>query len=62
MQEKILNQKENKFKNAEKYALKYFCDLKTHFDLTDAQVIKLLGNCILKLKQQNQQKRWWQIF
>lgn len=64
MQENLLNnnKKENAVKSAEKYALKYFSDLQNHFSLTDIQLIKLLKNCISKLKRTSPQKKWWQIF
>lgn len=63
MQENLLNnKKENAVKSAEKYALKYFDDLQNHFNLTDIQLIKLLKNCISKVKRNSPQKKWWQIF
>lgn len=62
MRENLLNKKENNISNAEKYAMKYFEDLKNHFGLTNFQLIKILKNCISKLKDRNCSKKWWQIF
>lgn len=62
MQENLLNKKENKIKNAEKYALKYFKDLQYHFGMTDEQTIKLMKNCIFQIKRKHPPKKWWQIF
>lgn len=62
MRENLLNKKDNSVKSAEKYALRYFDDLRNHFSLTDSQLINLLKNCIDKLKKKNPQKKWWQIF
>ena len=62
MKENLLDKKEDNIKNAEKYALKYFSDLKAHFSLTDEQVLKVLKNCVLKLKRKHPPNKWWQIF
>lgn len=62
MRENLLNKKDNSVQSAEKYALRYFDDLRKHFNLTDLQLIDLLKNCISRLKRNNPQKKWWQIF
>lgn len=62
MRENLLNKKDNSVQSAEKYALRYFDDLRKHFNLTDLQLIDLLKNCISRLKRNNHQKKWWQIF
>ena len=62
MKENLLDKRENSVRNAEKYALKYFSDLQSHFSLSDEDVLKVLKNCILKLKRKHPPNKWWQIF
>lgn len=62
MQENLLAQKEDSVKNAEKYALKYFSDLQAHFSLSDDEVLKVVKNCVSKLKRKHPPNKWWQIF
>ena len=61
MQKNLLNKKENIIQNAEKYTLKYLNDLQHHFNLTNHQTIKILKNCIFKLKRKHPPKNWWQF-
>lgn len=53
MQEHLLNRKDNNYKAAEKYALKYFDDLQTHFSLSDMQIIYILKNSLSKFKKRS---------
>ena len=56
MQKYLLTKKEHKIKNAEKYVFKYFEDLQKHFNLSDAQLIKLLKNCTTNIKNNSNKK------
>lgn len=62
MRENLLNKRENNIKTAEKYISKYLYDLQKYFSLNNTQVIKILHNCLLKLKKENHEKKWWQFF
>ena len=58
----LFTKKEYKIKNAEKYVFKYFKDLQKHFNLSDAQLITLLRNCISEIKNNSVQKGFWLDF
>lgn len=62
MQEHLLNRKDNNYKAAEKYALKYFDDLQNHFSLSDMQIIYILKNSLSKFKKRSNKKKWWHFF
>lgn len=62
MQEHLLNRKDNNFKAAEKYALKYFDDLQKHFSLSDMQIINILKNSLNSFKKRVNKKKWWHFF
>ena len=62
MKENLLEKKEDCVKKAEKYALKYFSDLQTHFSLSDDDVLKVIKSCLSKLKRKHPPNKWWQIF
>ena len=42
MAENLLNRKDNNYKSAEKYVLRYFDDLQNHFSLSDMQIVNIL--------------------
>lgn len=62
MKENLLDKKRDNVKKAEKYVLKYFSDLQTHFSLSNEEVLKVLKNCILIFKRKHHPNKWWQIF
>ena len=62
MYKDILNIPNKNIIHAEKYASKYFKDLQKHLKLTDAQMIRVLKNCMSNLKKRNFEKKWWKIF
>ena len=62
MAENLLNRKDNNYKYAEKYVLRYFDDLQNHFSLTDGQIIHILKNTLLNFKKRVNKKKWWQFF
>lgn len=59
MRENLLKRKDNNYKAAEKYALKYFDDLQTHFSLSDLQIISIIKNSLNKFKKRSREKKWW---
>lgn len=61
--EKILSNSDAQKKQAAKKSLNnYVNQLKTHFDLNDTEIIKILDS-ILKSKKRNIIiKKWWQIW
>ena len=62
MRENLLNRKDNNFRAAEKYALKYFNDLQKHFSLSDIQMIGIIKTALNRFKKRENQKKWWQFF
>lgn len=62
MRENLLNRKDNNFKAAEKYALKYFNDLQKHFLLSDVQMIGIIKTSLNNFKNRENKKKWWQFF
>ena len=62
MAENLLNRKNNNYKSAEKYVLKYFDDLQKHFALSDVQIVYILKNTLLSFKKRMNKKKWWQFF
>ena len=45
----------------EKCLFKYLFDLKTHFSLTNADLIKILESILIVIKKDNRLKRWWKF-
>ncbi len=62
MAENLLNRKDNNYKSAEKYVLRYFDDLQNHFSLSDMQIVNILKNTLLTFKKRTNKKKWWQFF
>ena len=62
MRENLLNRKDNNFKAAEKYALRYFDDLQNHFALSDIQMINIIKTSLNSFKKRESKKKWWQFF
>lgn len=59
MRENLLNRKDNDYIAAQKYALKYFEDLQTHFSLSDIQIINIIKTSLDKFKKHSKEKKWW---
>ena len=62
MRENLLNIKDNNFKAAEKYALKYFDDLQKHYSLSDLQMVSIIKIILNRFRKKEKQKKWWQFF
>ena len=50
MRENLLNKKDNNTQIAEKYLKKYLSDLQKHLNLSEKQIIKILGNITTRKK------------
>ena len=54
----IKNKNIEETKSAEKCLFKYLFDLKAHFSLTNADLIKILQSSLILIKKDNRPKRW----
>lgn len=62
MNDNLLDRKNDNPKIAEKHINRYVLDLQRHFNLSDAQLVKILNNCISTYKKKDTSKKWWQFF
>ena len=54
----VTSQSENT-KKAEKYIYKYLNELKIHFNLSDAQLLRIVNSINRKLKKDSINSFWW---
>lgn len=57
----IVNKNIDTEKRIERYFLRYTSDLKLHFNLSDKEILKILGKVISKIKNKENDGNIWKI-